>query len=433
MGECAFVELPAEAGAPGKCGRLKRWLYGMRPAASAWEDDYAKNLEEDGFVRGMAAPTAFYNPGTGTRCVVHGDDFTFLGRDADLRRMSKRMAEWYEVKVRALLGPEAGDDKEITILNRTVRWKTNEIEYEADRKHAVKIWESVGLKADSRGLDGPIVKEELGGEHDEGDDELDEQEMTRFRGLAATANFLAQDRPDIQYAAKEICRDMSRPTAASLRKLKRLSRFLVKYPRLVWRFGAADEEDVNYVDAWTDSDWAGCLGTRKSTSGGAVGICGGTLKTWSSTQGTIALSSGEAEYYALVKASAEALGVQSIAKDLGWEFKVRIWIDSSAAKSMASRIGMGRVRHLEVRFLWVQEAVKKRRLVLRKILGTINPADILTKPKTAKEIAEQVERLGGILVPSTLCIENKKILKNYGKSSGDQRMTSVAEYTVQKK
>ena len=70
---------------------------------------------------------------------------------------------------------------------------------------------------------------------------------------------------------------------------------------------------------------------------------------------------------------------------------------------------MGRVRHLEVRFLWVQEGVKKRRLVLRKILGTINPADILTKPKTAKEIAEQVERLGGILVPSTLARRSESL------------------------
>lgn len=188
---------------------------------------------------------------------------------------------------------------------------------------------------------------------------------------------------------------MARPKKGSWLKLKMLARYLVKYPRVVWRY--CEAEEIQYIDAWTDSDWAGCLGTRKSTSGGAVGIRGGTLKHWASTQGTVALSSGEAEYYALVKAAAEALGVQALACDLGWEFKVRIWIDSSAAKSMASRIGLGRVRHLEVRYLWIQETVKKGRIQLNKIDGKLNPADIMTKPKAAKEMGEQLQRLGGRL------------------------------------
>ena len=54
-------------------------------------------------------------------------------------------------------------------------------------------------------------------------------------------------------------------------------------------------------------------------------------------------------------------------------------MDSSAAKAIASRIGLGRVRHLEIRSLWLQEAVAKNKLELRKVLGKINPADLLTK------------------------------------------------------
>ena len=60
----------------------------------------------------------------------------------------------------------------------------------------------------------------------------------------------------------------------------------------------------------------------------------------------IALSSGEAEYYAMVRAAAEALGLQAIMRDLGWEAGILLWVDSSAAKSMASRIGLGKVRHM---------------------------------------------------------------------------------------
>ena len=70
------------------------------------------------------------------------------------------------------------------------------------------------------------------------------------------------------------------------------------------------------------------------------------------------MSSGEAEYYALVKSAAEGLGLQSLAKDLGYEMKVRIWVDSSSALAIVSRLGLGRVRHMEVKYLWAQEAHK---------------------------------------------------------------------------
>ena len=123
--EYAYVQLPIEAG--GGVGRLRRWLYGMRPAASAWEEDYSKNLESIGFTRGKSASTTFFHAETGVRLVVWGDDFTFLGRDEDLKKMRGHLNEWYETTSRGTLGPEAGDDKEVRILNRTLKWGIDEI------------------------------------------------------------------------------------------------------------------------------------------------------------------------------------------------------------------------------------------------------------------------------------------------------------------
>ena len=113
---------------------------------------------------------------------------------------------------------------------------------------------------------------------------------------------------------------------------------------------------------------------------------GGILKTWSSTQASIAQSSGEAEYYALVRAASEALGMQSIMRDLGWYCKIRLLVDSSAAKSIASRTGLGKLRHLEIKFLWLQECVRRGKVVLSKVRGDINPADVLTKPKSLEDM-----------------------------------------------
>ena len=106
------------------------------------------------------------------------------------------------------------------------------------------------------------------------------------------------------------------------------------------------------------------------------------IKTWSSTQSSPALSSCEAEYYAMVDGATRVLGLQAAAKELGivvGDVEVRVSTDSSAAKSYASRRGAGRVRHVEVKQLWLQQAVAEGRFKLLKVDGAQNPADTLTK------------------------------------------------------
>ena len=75
-------------------------------------------------------------------------------------------------------------------------------------------------------------------------------------------------------------------------------------------------------------------------------------------QPTIALSSSEAQLTAFVKAASEEIGVQSLARDMGLELSLVVAVDSSAAVGRANRSGNGRVGHLDVKDLWVQERVK---------------------------------------------------------------------------
>ena len=103
------------------------------------------------------------------------------------------------------------------------------------------------------------------------------------------------------------------------------------------------------------------------------------LKSWSSTQAGVALSSCEAEFNGVVKGSATGLGYQSLLADLGITVPVRVWTDSSAAVGICNRQGVGKIRHLATHLLWVQQAVRCGRIDLRKIRGEVNPADIFTK------------------------------------------------------
>ena len=140
-------------------------------------------------------------------------------------------------------------------------------------------------------------------------------EVTRFRTIAARCNYLQPDRPDIQYAVKEVCRLMSKPTVRAFEMLKRIGRYLKGRPRLIWKYHWQGE--VGIVDITSDANWAGCRRGRKSTSGGTIMIGSHLVRTYSKSQATIAKSSAESELYALVRASAEGLGIATLLSDFG--------------------------------------------------------------------------------------------------------------------
>ena len=121
----------------------------------------------------------------------------------------------------------------------------------------------------SKGLHVPIVKETKE-EVVEVEVELGPHVATEFRGLAARQINLSLDRPDSQFATTEICREMAKPTEKGMLKMKRLARYMLQLPRVILEYKPKVEDD-GIIDVYSDSDWAGCIRTRKSTSG-----CSGT-------------------------------------------------------------------------------------------------------------------------------------------------------------
>ena len=115
---------------------------------------------------------------------------------------------------------------------------------------------------------------------------------------------------------------------------------------------------VDSVGAFSDSDWAGCKRTARSTSGGTLFLGRHLVKSWSSTQRNITLSSAEAELVAAVKACTESIGLVQLAFDWGMDLSARVHVDSSAAIGVANRKGNGKMRHVKVGNLWIQELVE---------------------------------------------------------------------------
>ena len=103
------------------------------------------------------------------------------------------------------------------------------------------------------------------------------------------------------------------------------------------------------------------------------------IKGGASTQNHVTLSAAEAELVALVKCSAELLGAKSMMKDFGVEKSCVVYADSSAALAIAKRKGTGKIRHINISCLWIQERAESKELELRKVLGTENQEDMMTK------------------------------------------------------
>ena len=420
-----FIHIPAEdrdSEDAGMVAKLNLSLYGTRDAAQNWAATLTQFLNERGFITGRASPCNFHHPEKNMVLTVHGDDFTLGGSSASLSWMRKEFEKQWEVTAN-ILGPEANQLDEIRVLNRVIRWTKDGLEYEPDQRHAEIAIRELGLEA-SKAVSTPGTKEELalagapeclplsrgesaGWSHPLSrgvpagwshvtetapGEPMRPADAIRYRGIAARFNFLAQDRVDLQYACKEASRRMAKPQVSDWAILKRIGRYLIGCPRYVqsmpWQ--AAPTR----LDKFTDSDWAGCKATCRSTSGGVVQLGQHCIKSWSSTQATVALSSAEAELYALTKGAAQALGMLSLLADFGIEINGTVHTDASAAIGILRRKGLGKIRHLNVRFLWLQDQTRTgTNLAIAKVPGLNNPADIVTKYLNAEAAQRHLDRL----------------------------------------
>ena len=138
------------------------------------------------------------------------------------------------------------------------------------------------------------------------------------------------------------------------------------------------QDDVEQMTTWTDSDWAGCVTTRRSTSGGIISHGTHFIKAWARTQAVVALSSAEAELYASVKTTAETLGVISLFRDIGVTVSGVVLTDASATLSLIRRRGLGKSKHTSTNHLRIPGVQDQTRLMYDKVRGPNTIADMMT-------------------------------------------------------
>ena len=185
--------------------------------------------------------------------------------------------------------------------------------------------------------------------------------------------FLAGERPDIQFCVKECSRGVGNSSARDMQRAKRICRYLMGTRD--WTLTLERWGDVDTLQMLVDSNWATDKVDRRSTSASVAQLGGCTILSYSRT-GSPALLSAEAEGYALGSGACDGLFVCAVASDLGVELKLALHSDSTATVSQQSKMGLCRIKHVELRFLFVTDLLKREKLTLCKFPGTEIPADL---------------------------------------------------------
>ena len=187
-------------------------------------------------------------------------------------------------------------------------------------------------------------------------------------------------RPDISHAVSMVSRYMHDPGKGHWQAVKWILRYIHGTTDIGLKFERDDRLGQNLV-GYVDSDYAGDLDKRRSTTGYVFTLAKGPVSWRSTLQSTVALSTTEAEYMAVTEAFKEAIWLHGLIEDLGIvQEHVDVHCDSQSAICLAkNQVHHSRTKHIDVRFHFVREIMDEGDILLQKIGTADNPADMLTK------------------------------------------------------
>ena len=285
----------------------------------------------------------------------------------------------FKVKICKRIGP--GFLTSMEFLHRKVAWNAEGFSWTHDPKHTLAMADGFGFNGKKQleqtkwKVTVALVSKTVGKDLRDGADGLDEQETQQYRSLVGTALFVGQDRPETQYATKEAARIMSGPTRAAECMLERLCKYYSDAPVLSWSFPY--QEMPREIRAVTDANWAGERDCARRRVDGftLVIICWRRIHQRS----RLWRCQLQCVYISITKGAAHALEVRSAMVEFGLTFNVVCETDVSAGRATATRSGVGHVRHLDARLLWLQQLCAEGVVQVRARPGEHNEADLGTK------------------------------------------------------
>ncbi|KAJ0466424.1 putative RNA-directed DNA polymerase [Helianthus annuus] len=368
--EEVYIEAPpgfAEDFRLGEVCRLKKSLYGLKQSPRAWFGKFTITMKGYGFKQSNSDHTLFLKRrGKFITClVIYVDDMIITGNDEEeMTKLKANLFKDFEMKDLGRLKYFLG----IEVL------RSEQGIFICQKKHILDLLAETGM-IDCKPAETPMIaNQKLYME--EGAKLADKD---RYQRIVGKLIYLSHTRPDIAYAVGVVSQFMHQPQVAHMNAVWRI----IGYLKGTVGHGVLFKANGHLrTEAYTDADWAGDKGNRRSTSGYFT-LVGGNLVTWrSKKQKVVALSSAEAEFRGIAKGLAEVLWIRKLLSEVGFPPREasKIMCDNEAAiKISENPVQHDRTKHVEVDRHFIKEKLESKSIDLPFVRSADQLADILTK------------------------------------------------------
>ena len=391
--EDIYMEVPAglkDPNRPSLVCKLQKALYGLKQAPRQW---YAKInsflVDSLRFTSSPYEPCLYYKHSADsiTLIVLYVDDLLIAGNDRSVvDQVKDEFKDRFKMKDLGVASEFLGIQIYRDRPNRTL--------HVTQSSYIDKVLERFRM-ADAKPVSTPM--EVSSSKISSATSDLQElaQDVPYRQAIGSLMYLMIGTRPDIGYAVGKLSQYCEKPLKSHWSSVKRVLRYIKGTRNVGIQYdGRESMKPIGYCD----SDWAGCLETRKSTEGTVFLLAGGAVFWSSKKQSVIATSSCEAEYIATCSATKTAIWLSNMLNGiLGTtsHSPITVHVDNQGCIGMAHNESINaRNKHIDIRYHFVRHAVKNNQVILLHCPGTDQPADPLTKPLGRIKFKELCDKIG---------------------------------------
>ena len=373
--------------------KLKKSIYGLKQASRQWYFKFHGVISSFGFVENPMDQCIYQKVSGSKICflVLYVDDILLATNDKGLLYEVKQfLSENFDMKdmgeASYVIGIKIHRDRPRGILGLSQETYIN------------KVLERFRMKDCSPSV-APIVKGDRFNLNQCPKNEFEREQMQNIPYASAVGSLMYAQvctRPDIAFAVGILGRYQSNPGMDHWRAAKKVMRYLqgTKHYMLMYE-RTHDLEVIGY----SDSDFAGCVDSRKSTSGYIFMFAGGAVSWRSAKQTLTATSTMEAEFVSCFEATSHGVWLKSFISGLrivdSISRPLRIYYDNSTTVFMAKNNKSGsRSKHIDIKYLAIRERVKDKSVVIEHVSTELMIADPLTKGMPPMKFKDHVNRMG---------------------------------------
>ncbi|KAG8909153.1 hypothetical protein FRC01_007101, partial [Tulasnella sp. 417] len=377
--------------------RLRKGLYGLKQAGRLWYQKLGETLEKIGFKQINADPSVYVWQSDNVRVIlpVFVDDVTVVSKDQErVKWVKSEISKHFKIKdlgpTSYLLGIKIDYDREKRRLQLSQRQYIIDMLNRFDMPNCTPV--TTPMDPGSK-----LTRDQA----PKSDEDVAEMASKPYMNAVGALMYLAvATRPDIAFSVAKLAQFNSNPGVPHWKAVKHLFRYLKGTMDLKLTYQPIEGESQlssEIFRAYSDADHAGCLDTRKSTTGYFLKMGTGAISWSSKKQTSVAWSSTEAEYIAASTAGQEVVWMRGLLKELG--FKVEgpsplIMDNQSAISVVKNPEHHGRMKHVDIRHHWIRQEVRRKNLSVHFIPTEQMTSDILTKPLTKPWVEQHRIGLG---------------------------------------